>query len=97
MITANGCKSNLANVKCRVSQGSILEPLFFLIYINNLHVAMKYSEVHPFLDDTNLLNLYLCVNSINKQVKYDLKNLSNWLKGSEISLNVGETELALFL
>ena len=58
---------------------------------------MKYSEVHPFLDDTNLLNLYLCVNSINKQVKYDLKNLSNWLKGSEISLNVGETELALFL
>ena len=66
-----------------------------LIYINDLHVAIKYSEVHHLVDYTNLLNFISCVKSINKQVNYDLKNLSNWLKANKISLNVGKTELVL--
>ena len=67
-VSINGYKSNLADVKCEVPQGSILGPLLFLIYINDLHAAIKYSEVHDFADDTNLLNFNSCVNSINKQV-----------------------------
>ena len=66
------------------------------IYINDLHVAIKYSEGHHFADDTNLLNFNSCVKFINKQVNYDLRNLSNWLKANKISLNVGKTELVLF-
>ena len=52
--------------------------------------------MHHFPDDTNLLNFNSCVKSINKQVNYDLKNLSNWLRVNKISLNVGKTELVLF-
>ena len=62
--------------------------LLFLIYVNNLHVAIKYSEMHHFADDTNLLNFISCVKYINKQVNYDLKNLSHWVKANKISLNV---------
>ena len=95
-VSINGYKSNLADVKCGVSQGSILGTFLFLIYIKHLHPAIKNSEVHHFADDTNLLNFNSCVKSINKQGNYDLKNLSNWLKANKISLNVGKTELVLF-
>ena len=95
-VLINGYKSTLTDVKCGVPQGSTLGPLLLLIYINDLHVAIKYSEVHHFADDTNLLNVNSCVKPINKPVNYDLKNLSNWLKANKISLNVGKTELVLF-
>ena len=65
-VSINGYKSNLADVKCGVPQGSILGPLLFLIYINDLHVAIKYSVVHHFADNTNLLNFNSCVKSIKK-------------------------------
>ena len=84
-----GYKSNVATVKCGIPQRFILGRLLFLIYIIDLHVAIKYSKVHHFADDTNFLNVHSSVNFINKQVKYDLKNLANWL-------SYGKTELVPF-
>ena len=95
-VSINGYKSNLAHVKCGVPQGCILVPLLFLIYINDLHVAINYSKVHHFAGDSNLLNFNNCVKSINKQVNYGPTSLSNWLKANKVSLNVGKTELVLF-
>ena len=95
-VSINGYKSNLTDVKCGVPQGSILGPLLFLIYINDLHVGIEYSEVHQFANDANLLNFNGCVKSITKQVNYDLKDFSHWLKANKISLNVGKTELVVF-
>ena len=73
-VSINGYKSNLADVKCELHQTSILGALYFLIYIKYLDVAIKYSEVHHFADDTDLLNFISCVQFINKQVDYDLKH-----------------------
>ena len=68
----------------------------FIIYINDLHVAIEFSDVHHFAGDTNLLNFNSCVKSINRYVNYYLKNLANWLKANKVSLNVAKTELVLF-
>ena len=52
-VLINGHDSNLADVKFGVPQGSWLDPLLFLFYINDLNQALKFCKVHHFADDTN--------------------------------------------
>ena len=95
-VSINGYDSNLADVKFGVPQGSVLSPLLFLIYINDLNQALKFCKVHHFADDTNLLYFSKSVYTLNKYVKFDLKNLTYWLNADKISLNGRKTELAIF-
>ena len=95
-VSINGYDSNLADVKFGVPQGSVLGPLLFLIYINDLNQALKFCKVHHFADDTNLIHFSKSVNRLNKHVNLDFKNLTYWLNANKISLNVKKTELVIF-
>ena len=53
----NGYGSGLAEINCSVPQGSVLGPLLFLLYIDDLNQAIKFCKVHHFADDTDLLYL----------------------------------------
>ena len=53
-VSINGYNSDLMPVDCGVPQGSVLGPLLFLIYINDLHKAIQYCKVHHFADDVTL-------------------------------------------
>ena len=87
-VSINGHESSLASVLYRVLQGSILGPLLFLIYINDLNQAIKFCKVHHFADDTNLLHFNKSVAKLNKLVIQDMKNLTVWLNANKIPLNV---------
>ena len=54
-VKLNGAKSIDASITCGVPQGSILGPLLFILYINDMHRALFKSTVYHFADDTNLL------------------------------------------
>ena len=67
-VSINGYDSNLADVKFGVPQGSVLAPLFFLIYVNDLKQVLKFCKIHHFADDTNLLHF-------SKSIYIDLINM----------------------
>ena len=89
-------KSTFLNITCGVPQGSILGPLLFLLYINDMKDAVKYSILHHFADDTNLLCSNPCEKKLRKNVNQDLKSIFVWLCANRLSLNVEKTEFILF-
>ena len=71
--TLNGSNSSIKPILTGVPQGSVLGPLLFLIYINDLCKCVKYSEIHLFADETNTLQSH---SSVETMANHDLKNLS---------------------
>ena len=77
IVSINDHISNKASIKYGVPQGSILGPLLFLIYINDLNHAVKLCKVHHFADDTNFVHFNKSVKKLNKYINIDMKNLTN--------------------
>ena len=95
-VSINGYESGRTALNCGVPQGSVLGPLLFLLYINDLNQAIKFCKVHHFADDTNLLCLSNSIKKLHKLVNADLKHLANRLNANKISLNVKKTEMVIF-
>ena len=81
-----------APLKCGILQGSILGPLLFLIYINDLPSCVKYSKVRMYAHDTILTiasdNEYI----LEEQINHDLWKIQMWLQANKLSLNVVKTK-----
>jgi len=95
-VTVSGQSSPERIIKHGVPQGSVLGPLLFLIYINDLNYAIKFSLVHHFADDTNLLIITDNLETLTEQMNQDLQSLWHWLNANKISLNASKTEYVLF-
>ena len=95
-VTINNERSEIQTIKYGVPQGSILGPLLFLIYINDLSRSIKNLKIHHFADDTNLLYASSSLKDINKKINFDLSNLVQWLQANKIALNVNKTDIIIF-
>ena len=95
-VSVNGHCSNYLNITCGVPQGSVLGPLLFLIYINDLPNSTKVLTFYLFADDTNIYfessDLILLQKTINKH----LKRVKKWLDANKLALNLDKTNFVLF-
>ena len=95
-VSYNGANSSYKTINCGVPQGSILGPLLFIIYINDLSSVSKTLTSVLFADDTTLIdhdsNLTTLINRFNSE----LVNILNWLNANRLSLNIDKTNFMIF-
>ena len=88
--------SDYKTVKCGVPQGSVLGPLLFLIYINDIPVSTSKVSFHLFADDTCLFYSNKDYKQLEIDINKALENIVNWLKANKLTLNVKKSNLILF-
>lgn len=89
-------RSSYLNITCGVPQGSILGPLLFLIYVNDLPIASPALSTIMFADDTNLFYSSSNIENLFHKVNRELIKISDWFKANKLSLNAKKTKYTLF-
>ena len=88
-------KGTLLDIVCGALQRSILGPLLFLLYINDLPQTSKLLEPIMFAEDTNLFYLGKDIHSLFNTVNNELSNIRQWFNSNKLSLNADKTKLTL--
>ena len=92
----NGHVSSRNNISCGVPQGSILGPLFFLLYINDINNASKILQLILFADDTNVFLSHKDADCLANILNTELNKLSIWFRANKLSLNLKKTKFMVF-
>ena len=88
--------SDQLTVKCGVPQGSILGPLLFIIYMNDITSVSKNSSLVLFADDTNIFFSSNNKQLLEKTVNTELTLYSDWFAANKLSLNISKTNYMAF-
>ena len=92
-------KSELSNerpIKCGVPQGSILGPLLFILYVNDLPKVCSKTKVILYADDTAILCRGKSIAQIQKTLNSEMGLCSVWFTQNKLHLNVSKTKSMLF-
>ena len=95
-VSSNSNHSKLLRISCGVPQGSILGPLLFLLYINDLATVSNVIKTILFADDTSLFHSDKCLKSLFNVVNYELTKITEWFVANKLSLNTIKTKYILF-
>ena len=92
----NGASSEWLDITCGVPQGSVLGPLLFLIYINDLPNISNTLDFSLFADDTNIYHEAESPEKLESDLNRGLKELHCWLIVNRLSLNIEKTNFVIF-
>ena len=77
-------------------QGSVLGPVLFLLYINDIQYCSKLVSIILFADGTNILYSDVCLKTLNEAIQVEMNKITNWLNVKKLSINTAKTKLILF-
>ena len=95
-IQAGAMKTSYEDITCGVPQGSILGPLLFIIYVNDLCNVSKILEPIVFADDTNLFFSHKNIKDLFQAVNSELGKVFQWFNANNLSLNKDKTKYTFF-
>ena len=95
-VEINNTQSTKNDITIGVPQGSVLGPLLFIIYINDIINSSTVFKFIIFADDTTLYTTLNLQEDTNKILNDELAKIYNWLNVNKLSLNVAKTKAMLF-
>ena len=96
IVKYNKSKSNIREIKTGVPQGSILGPILFLLYINDIVYSTEVGKFYIFADDTNVLISESSDLKLTEKLNTIANDISNWLMANKIKVNVGKSSIICF-
>ena len=92
----NERNTELETVTCGVPQGSILGPLLFLLYVNDLKNIPNLLDPFMFVDDTNLFLTHKDISYLFETANLQLERINQWFISNKLSLSVTKTKYSFF-
>ena len=93
-VEIDNTQSKICNITCGVPQGSILGPLLYLIYVNDIANCTT-ANILSFADDTTLFISDSDITRLYKQANTEMANLFNWFCANKLSMNPKKTKYIL--
>ena len=95
-VVINDSKSEMRQIRCGVPQGSILGPLLFLVYMNDLCNISERLNFIQFADDTSVFMTHDDPHTLMENFNQELEKLFDWLLVNKLVLNVNKTKYMVF-
>ena len=95
-VQVHGFDSSYNSIKCGVPQGSVLGPLLFIIYINDLFNSANSLSFILFADDTNIFFRHKSIFTLLDTVNRELSLVSLWFNANKLTLHPSKTKFILF-
>ena len=88
--------SKVLTIPCGVPQGSVLGPLLFILYSNDIPHSLTYCKTIMFADDTTVYLSGENLTELFSNMNHDLTQLNDWFRANKLSLNVSKTNYVIF-
>lgn len=92
----NNINSKVCDITMGVPQGSVLGPLLFNIYVNDVFSSVTSADLTLFADDSTLYKSGISTKLLFQDVNFDLKNIYKWFNINRLALNISKTNYLLF-
>ena len=79
------------NITYGTAEGSCLDPLLFIVFVNDIHLLPLYGTLILFADDTTIFNSSKSIKYLQYMLENDLNHMGSWFSANKLSLNLSKT------